>query len=128
MLVKVNSILDELDRVWGWSHANDFYPPTNIAENDDQFTVEMRVPGLLREDLSIEVEDKTLIVRGEIKRPSEGTVVRQERTEGKFERTITFKHTLNIDLVQADLIHGILRVTLPKSEEAKPRKITINPA
>jgi len=128
MLVKVNSILDELDRVWGWGHSNDFYPPTNIAENDDQFTVEMRVPGLQHEDLNIEVEGKTLTVRGEMKRPTEGNVVRQERTEGKFERTITFKHTLNLDLVQADLKNGILQVTLPKSEEAKPRKITINPA
>jgi HSP20 family protein len=86
--------------------------------------IQARIPGLAKEDVSLELEGRALTIRGEHKR-AEASFTREERASGKFERTITFKHALAADKIQAEVKNGILTVTLPKAEEAKPRKIEI---
>lgn len=134
MLVKAHSIWSDLaevqnefDRIFRWNFANGmsgYYPAVNIAENDDAYVVEARVPGLAKEDVSVELEGRKLTIRGENKRDEAG-YGRQERASGKFERVISFKHPLSGDSVNAEVKDGILTVTLPKAAEAKPRKIEI---
>ena len=134
MLVKAHSIWNDLAEVqnefdrffrWGFGEGvSGYYPPANIAENSEGYVVQARVPGLTKDDVSVELEGRALTIKGEHKR-SEANFTREERATGKFERTITFKHPLAQDKIQAEVKNGILTVTLPKAEEAKPRKIEI---
>ncbi|MCX7632486.1 MAG: Hsp20/alpha crystallin family protein [Turneriella sp.] len=119
---------DELDRLFRISFGDGVsyqYPPVNIAENDDSYVVEARVPGLSKDDISIELDGRQLRLRGEHKRV-EATYLRSERVDGRFERVLTFLHDLDPEKVEAVVENGILRVTLPKAESAKPRRIAIN--
>jgi HSP20 family protein len=141
MLVKANSILhpgsqtwndladvqNEFDRFFRWGFGegvSGYYPSANISETDDNYTVEARIPGLAKEDVTVELEGRKLTIRGEHKR-EDAQYGREERALGKFERSFTFKHALATDAIQAEVKDGVLTVTLPKAEEAKPRKIEI---
>lgn len=134
MLVKAHSIFgdlagvqNEFDRIFRWNFGEGvsrYYPPVNISETDDTYVVEARIPGLAKEDVQVELEGRKLTIRGEHKR-AEAEYGREERASGKFERTINFKHALAANGINAEVKDGILTVTLPKAEEAKPRKIEI---
>ena len=134
MLVKAHSIWNDLadvqnefDRFFRWGYgdgARGSYPPANIAENDDSYLVEARVPGLAKEDIIVELDGRKLTIRGEHKRDA-AAYSREERATGKFERSFTFKHALAGDSIKAEVKDGILTVILPKAEESKPRKIEI---
>lgn len=134
MLVKAHTIFqdlaevrEEFDRFFARGanqSINGYYPPTNISENDDAYTVEARVPGLATADISLELEGRVLTIRGENKRV-EAVYNREERATGKFARSFTFKHPLKADTIDANVKDGILTIQLPKAEESKPRKIAI---
>jgi HSP20 family protein len=134
MLVKAHSIWNDLaevqnefDRFFRWGYGegvSGYYPPANIAENDDSYLVEARVPGLAKEDITVELDGRKLTIRGENKRDA-ANYSREERATGKFERSFTFKHALAADSIKAEVKDGILTVILPKAEESKPRKIEI---
>jgi len=134
MLVRSNTLWNDLAEVqnefdrlfrWGFSDGvSSHYPPVNIAENDDAYTVQARVPGLTKDDITIELEGRQLKISGEHKRV-EAEYAREERANGRFERAFTFRHDLQTDKIEATVKDGILTVKLPKAEEAKPRKIEI---
>jgi len=96
----------------------------NIAENDDAYTVQARVPGLTKEDITIELEGRQLKISGAHKRV-EAEYAREERATGRFERAFSFRHDVQADKIEATVKDGVLTVKLPKAEEAKPRKIEI---
>lgn len=123
-LAEVQNEFDRFFRLGMGDGAAGYYPPANIAETDDAYVVEARVPGLAKDDVTVEIEGRKLTIRGEHKR-AEANYGREERASGKFERSFTFKHPLAVDAVNAEVKDGILTVTLPKAEEAKPRKIQI---
>lgn len=117
----------EFDRLFQWNFTNGvtgYYPPVNIRENEDAYTVEARVPGLTKDDIAVELEGKKLTIRGEHKR-EEVEFTREERATGKFERIVTFKNILAPEGVEAEVKNGILTVKLPKAAESKPRKISV---
>jgi HSP20 family protein len=134
MLVKSHTIWNDLsdvqnqfDRFFHWGKAGGaagYYPPVNISETEDAYVVEARVPGLGNDEVTVELENKILTIKGEHKR-DQVTYGREERASGKFERVITFKKPLKADGVDAHVQNGILAITLPKAEESKPRKITV---
>lgn len=134
MLVRSNTLWNDLaevqnefDRLFRWGFGDGisgYYPPVNIAENDDAYVVQARVPGLTKDDITIELEGRQLKISGEHKRV-EAEYAREERASGKFERAFTFRHDLQADKIEAVVKDGILTITLPKAEEAKPRKIEI---
>jgi len=101
--------------------------PVDIYENEDAFVVQAFMPGLTADDLSISVEQRTITIHGEPKaQEMEGArPVLQERTMGAFTRTFTLPVEVDADKVQAELVNGVLNLTLPKSEATKPRKIQI---
>jgi len=120
-------VQNEFDRFFrrGFADATrGYYPPVNIAENDDAYTIEARVPGLAASEVAVELEGRQLTIRGEHKRDN-AEYGREERASGKFERKFTFKHELAADRVNAEAKDGILTIVLPKAEEAKARKISI---
>jgi HSP20 family protein len=89
----------------------------------------VEVPGLKREDIDVSLQDGALVVSGERQAETihEGTEVhRQERYYGKFSRALTLPAAVAGDKVKAQYKDGILTVTLPKAEEARPKAITVS--
>jgi len=103
------------------------YPPLNLSEDETAYYVRSELPGLPLEALELTLTDKNLIIRGE--RPTEqGQYYRQERPAGFFQRVVSLNVPVDRDGVRATLADGVLTVTLPKCEECKPRKISIDVA
>ncbi|MDR3459682.1 MAG: Hsp20/alpha crystallin family protein [Verrucomicrobiae bacterium] len=118
---------DELDRLFE-TPLQAWAPALDVHEDKEKFTVSLELPGLKREDINVHLEDGSLIISGERKAEtvSEGTEVhRQERYYGKFSRALTLPVAVAPDKVKAAFKDGILTVTLPKAEEAKPKQIDV---
>ena len=101
------------------------FPQVNILENDEGYIVDVCVPGIPVEDIELVLTARNLIIKGERKSP-EGRYFRQERLAGSFQRALSLNVPVDRDKVSAKNENGILRVTLPKAESVKPRKIAIN--
>ena len=130
-LSQMNRFRDELDRVFGadamqWARPV-AYPLVNIWEDENGFFVQAEVPGLTMEDLEIYIhEGDELTIKGVRKQTEiEGTWRRHERAFGEFERTFKLADVIDIEKVSAELKDGILKITLPKSEAVKPKKIEV---
>ena len=106
----------------GWTPALDLY------QNNDNVVAVVELPGMRKEDIEISLQDGTLTISGERKeeRTEENGATRTERSTGKFRRTITLPTRVDVNNVSASYKDGILTVTLPKAEEAKPKQIQIN--
>jgi HSP20 family protein len=100
------------------------YPPVNLSEDDGNIYIQAAIPGMAMENIDLTLTDGSLIMRG--KRESEkGDYFRQERPTGSFQRVINLNVPVNRDNVSATMKEGILEIVMPKSEEAKPKKINI---
>ena len=106
----------------GWSPALDLY------ESGDHFVAVVELPGMRREDIDISLQDGTLTISGERKRESNNgkTAQRTERYVGTFRRSIGLPTGVDPSKVSATYEDGILKVTLPKAEEAKPKQIQVS--
>jgi HSP20 family protein len=107
------------------------FPLVNVTEEADKYYVRAELPGIKAGDIEISVTGNTLSLSGERKIPEEKNNVkyhRRERESGKFNRIITLPAQINTAKVEAHSGEGILTVTLPKADEAKPRQITIQSA
>ena len=106
----------------GWSPALDLY------ESGDNVVAVVELPGMRKEDIDISLHDGTLTISGERKRESANseTAQRTERYVGTFRRSITLPTRVDADKVSATYQDGILKVTLPKAEEAKPKQIQVS--
>jgi HSP20 family protein len=105
----------------GWSPALDLY------QNNDNVVAVIELPGMRKEDIEISLHDGTLTISGERKSESSNDekAERTERYVGKFRRSITLPTRVNANKVRATYRDGILTVTLPKAEEAKPKQIQV---
>ncbi|HPQ40257.1 MAG TPA: Hsp20/alpha crystallin family protein [bacterium] len=106
------------------------YPLINIFDDKDKMYVECLAPGLDPEDLELTVENNLLTIRGcKNGRPlnlESDAFHRSERAAGKFVRTVDIGREIDPDKISAEYKHGLLLVTLGKSEKAKPRRIQIS--
>ncbi len=102
-------------------------PLMNIEELKDEYRITLEVPGMEKDDLDIQIKDDVLTISGEKKEDikEEGTLFRRERWFGKFTRSITLPNDVNVDKIEAEYKNGVLTLHLPKSEEAKGRKIQV---
>lgn len=103
-------------------------PPMNITQDDNNFYLRAEVPGIRPKDISISaVRNRvSLAAKREIQRENERVSYhRKELPEGSFNRTVTLPMDVNAERVDAKYADGILTVTLPKAEEAKPRQIVV---
>ena len=103
-------------------------PRTNLIENGDNFEVQAEVPGISKDDLNIKIQGNYLEISGNrsVDTPDGYKVHRNERGDSTFSRSFTLPDEVDADKVEATLENGILYLTLPKSETAKPKQITIN--
>ena len=104
------------------------FPPMNITQDDDNFYLRAEVPGIKPSELSISAVRNRVSIAGkrEIQREHDRVSYhRKERAEGAFNRTVTLPTEVDAERVDASYADGILTLTLPKAEEAKPRQITV---
>lgn len=107
-----------------------FRPITDIVEQGEHVTLMLEMPGVAAKDVDITLEGRVLTVRGEIAkdRPEKLQLAYREYDEGDYERTFTVSEDFDPDKIEADMRDGILSVRLPRSEAAKPKKITVKSA
>jgi HSP20 family protein len=103
------------------------YPGVNVWEDGDNAYVEAELPGMTMNDIEVTVMGDQVTIKGErkITYPDDGVVRRRERPQGAFSRMLTLPWEIDPEHVEAKLHDGILTIRLPKSESAKPRKITV---
>lgn len=107
----------------GWQQL-----PLDVSESDDAYMVRASIPGVEPEELEISLQNNTLTIRGETKSEQEREGERwhlRERRMGQFQRTISLPNNVEPDQVGAMYENGVLTLTLPKSQEAKPRRINV---
>ena len=118
----VNRMFNEPAGVRPWT------PPVDIVENENELLLTADVPGVSMDDIDIKIEDGTLNISGSRKFESEekeGGYHRIERAYGSFHRAFTLPDSIETDKVSAAYESGVLKVTLPKKEVAKPRSIKV---
>ena len=104
-------------------------PSVDIYENKDHIVLEAELPGMKREDFELSVENNVITLRGERqfeKKDDSDNYHRVERSYGSFTRSFTLPQTVSADGATAEYRNGVLRVTLPKREETKARRIKIS--
>ena len=133
----VDRLRQEVNRLFNFfspgteSFASRVYPALNLTDDGDNFYVRAELPGVNPESLDISVVEERLLIRGERKiAPEEekASYHRRERESGFFRRTMALPAKVDAAKVSAGMKNGILTVTLPRAEEAKPRKITVKTA
>jgi len=103
-------------------------PAVDIAERDDAYLVKVELPGVNKDEVKITLESNILTIRGEKKQEQETkkeNYHRVERSYGSFQRSFTLPTTVKSDKIDASYKDGVLMVTLPKAEEAKPKQIEV---
>jgi len=130
LLAELDAMTDNFERMFGLRAApggnRGFLPPVDIWEDDQQVVIQLDVPGCKIDDLSAEAVDGQLVVTGE-RTISDGATrrYRSERWQGRFVRSFTLPQGIDGSAISADYEDGVLSVTLPKPEEAKPKTIEI---
>ena len=108
--------------------AGTFVPPVDVYEDEHNLVVKLEIPGVNENDLDVQVENNTLTVKGERKfekEEKEENFHRIERRYGSFVRTFRLPNTIDTDKVEAHYDKGILKVSLAKREETKPKQIKV---
>jgi HSP20 family protein len=103
-------------------------PAADVSETDDAYVVRVELPGVQRDQIDLQLQDRELVISGEIPEPQQDENERRHRSSrptGRFEYRTLLPGDVNPDGVRAELHAGVLTVTIPKSEAAKPRKIEI---
>ena len=101
-------------------------PPANIREEQDAYLLELEMPGVPKNGLEITVENNQLTIvghRGDVQ--PQGEVVYRESRQGDYRRAFELDPSINTSNIQAKIEQGVLRLTLPKAESIKPRKIAV---
>jgi len=124
---RMTGLQDEIDRLFE-TPLQAWTPALDVHEDKDGYTIRVEVPGMKREDIVVSLQDGALVISGERREEKitdETEVHRQERFYGKFSRALTLPTAVAGDKVKAAYKDGILTVTLPKAEEAKPKQIDV---
>ncbi len=130
---RMNSLFDEAfrgltSRGEGLPYRGSWAPAVDIYEDNNNLYVEAELPGMSEKDIKVNLENNTLTLSGERKWEREDkndNVHRVERAYGTFVRSFTIPATVDPEKVSAVYKDGVLKVTLPKREESKPREISV---
>jgi HSP20 family protein len=136
---ELSTLQDRLNRLFHESYSgqgqdealttSSFAPAVDVYEDEHQVTLKIEVPGIDEKDIDVRVENNTLTVHGERKiekEEKEENYRRVERHYGSFTRTFNLPQTVDSEKVSANYDKGVLKITLPKKAEAKPKQIKVN--
>ena len=126
---RMTRLFDEtLSRIWkeemprgGWS------PPVDVLETEHELILKVDLPEMNQNEIDIRVEENTLTIQGERKftQEKDSNYLQIERPYGNFYRTFTLSRRVDQEKIKATYKDGVLRVTLPKKEEARPTQISL---
>jgi HSP20 family protein len=133
-LQRLNRILDEAFSGLAFPEQGNvitstWFAPTDVSEDQNTLRITMELPGVDPNDVRLSLENNILTIRGEKKQQNEENnerVHRFERTYGMFERTFALPNTVDAEKIDAQYENGVLTVSIPKAERAKPREIRVN--
>ncbi len=137
-LKTLSDLRNEMDRIFetffgerfpAFKEEFTFTPAIEVSETDNEIIVKAAVPGVDKKDLNISILDNNLIIKGEVKKEKEEkkkNYYKQEIAYGSFSRTIPLPAEVKVDEVKASMKNGVVTITIPKSEKAKAKEITIN--
>jgi len=120
---------DSFDRTGEEGSLTAWAPAVDIYETEHELVVKADLPDIDPKDLDIRVENNILTIRGERKfekQVNEDKYLRVERSYGSFARSFTLANTVNAEAIKADYQNGVLTLSIPKREEAKPKQIKVN--
>ena len=138
----LNTGATSIDRILGLTRAVDqafatthgsrgWVPPMDVAERGDAYVVHTELPGVASEQVELAFEQNVLTIRG-TKAPSfdaanegELRLFAAERISGSFERSVRLPEYVDADRIEATFVNGLLTITVPKAEAAKPRRIEL---
>ena len=127
---QINRLFNEsFDRSGEESSLTTWAPAVDIYETEHELVVKADLPEVDPKDLDIRVENNILTIRGERKfekKVDEDNYLRVERSYGSFARSFTLANTVNSEAIKAEYQNGVLTLTIPKREEAKPKQIKVN--
>jgi HSP20 family protein len=127
----LNDGLGNLDWQFRDSASASWVPPVDIFEEPEAIRITAEIPGVKPDDVKISLENNVLTIHGSKQQVAEERterVHRYERTYGEFDRSFTLPATVDANAIKAGYEHGVLTVTLPKVEKAKPRQIEVQVA
>ena len=128
---RLNAIFSDFARPEGEQESlamGNFIPPVDVYEDAHSLVLKLEVPGVKQEDLDVRLENQTLTVKGERKfekEEKEENFHRIERRYGTFIRTFSLPPTVDTNALKATYEHGVLNITLPKMEAAKPKQVKV---
>jgi len=130
---RMNRLVRDQYRAEGGSEESltttNFAPPVDVYEDEHSITLKIEVPGIDEKDIDVRIENNTLTVHGERKfekEEKEENFRRVERQYGSFTRQFTLPNTVDPEQVNATYDKGVLKITLAKKAEAKPKQIKVN--
>lgn len=109
--------------------ASNYIPKVRITEDRDNFFIKVELPGMTKEDVKMAIEDNVLSINGvkkQEKKTEETNLITNEIFYGEFSRSFNLSNDIKIDSIEAEFKDGVLHITLPKVEEAKPVVKEIN--
>lgn len=132
----LSTLQDQFNRLFNESfrnHADEsamtaWAPAVEIYETPNELVVKADLPEVDEKDIDVRVENNLLTIRGERKfekSVSEDNYLRVERTYGTFSRSFSLPNSVNPEAIAAEYKNGVLKVTLPKREESKPRQVKV---
>ena len=131
------TLQEQINRVFGdvvgrtgeESNLTPWAPEVDIYETENELVVKADLPDVNPQDLDIRVESNILTIRGERKfdkKVNEDNYLRIERSYGSFSRSFSLANSVNSEAIKADYQNGVLTLSIPKREEAKPKQIKVN--
>jgi HSP20 family protein len=128
----LNRVLDlPCPRLFDNGRHEPWQPRTDISETDAAYIVEVDLPGMIMHDISVRLEGTTVVISGKRQSTPSGSANHQARVErpyGTFQRAFTLPTAVKQDEVQATYANGVLTITVPKADAARPRQITVQAA
>ena len=137
---ELENLQKEMNRLFGVSAAGNPWedtavfrgqcsPAIDVYDSQDNFQVKADLPGMKKEEIEISLQDNNLTIKGEKKKDNEvkeKDYYKTERFYGSFSRILRFPAAIDAEKIDARYENGVLTVTLPKKEEAKPKQIRVN--
>jgi HSP20 family protein len=128
---RMNRMFDDAGRTWRTDEpaaTTTWSPAVDIFETEGEIVVKAELPGMERKDIALNLENNVLTVRGErrfAKETKDENYHRIERSYGTFSRSFSIPATVDEEKIRADYREGVLKIVLPKKEQAKPKQIRI---